>query len=269
MDSETDNKHCVSSGVYGRYLVTQYQEVKDQPFRDDVELYNMLSIIGDLTGKTVIDVACGYGWLTRNIKHKLHPSYAMGADLSEHMIQTAKGKDIDSIDYEVEDIREATTPHTEGFDTVVANWLLTNARDREDLAAMCVGLAGKAKPGAKLVTLLIQPEMYEYKGDMELLRKYGFDCSPPTSIYEGVTMINRLYKRNGEFGMLIESYYFPREAYREELEKAGFEDVEFINHKDLVLDPSAAERMGFYEDFFNLPLLMIITAHRQVRPGDR
>lgn len=108
-DQPTDNQPIgchVTSGEYYRKEAEQYAEAKKVAFRDRIELYNTLKIVGDLTGKRVIDVACGTGWLTRELSRQLNPSYVMGTDLSRDMIELAEKEnnvhsDIAHIDYVV------------------------------------------------------------------------------------------------------------------------------------------------------------------------
>ena len=83
--------------------------------------------------------------------------------ISKEMIALAKqeenGTTRTDILYEVEDITSAIPGD---FDIVTSNWLLVNARTRHELQAMCKGLASKAVPGGRLVTVVIDPQLYSY-----------------------------------------------------------------------------------------------------------
>lgn len=83
----------------------QYQQAKEQPWRSRVELFSMMNLIGDLSGKKVADMACGEGWLTRAIR-KAGAAEVVGADISEGMIELARSREAREslgIEYRVED----------------------------------------------------------------------------------------------------------------------------------------------------------------------
>ena len=69
-------------------IAEQYRRSKYQPWRTHIESFTLMNLVGDLTGKTVVDLACGEGFYTRMIKQK-GSTTALGVDLSEGMIQLA------------------------------------------------------------------------------------------------------------------------------------------------------------------------------------
>ena len=160
----SSSSNHVAGGEYGEGEAKGYQAAKKVDFRERVELYTTLGLVGDASGKRVIDVACGTGWLTRALKDVSNAEYVIGTDLSPEMIALAKEEEkrattTDNISYEVEDITSAIPGD---FDIVTSNWLLVNARTRHELQAMCKGLASKAVPGGRLVTVVIDPQLYSY-----------------------------------------------------------------------------------------------------------
>jgi len=111
-------------------IANQYKRAKEQPWRTRTELFSMMNLIGDLTGKKVVDVACGEGWLTRELR-KAGASEVVGVDISEEMIALARWQEAREplgIEYRVEDARATGSPHE--FDLSVSNWLLVYARDQ-------------------------------------------------------------------------------------------------------------------------------------------
>jgi 2-polyprenyl-3-methyl-5-hydroxy-6-metoxy-1,4-benzoquinol methylase len=44
------------------FISEQYKRAKLQPWRAHVESFTLLGVIGDLTGKKVVDLACGEGF---------------------------------------------------------------------------------------------------------------------------------------------------------------------------------------------------------------
>ena len=46
-------------------IAEQYKRSKQQPWRAFIEAFTMMQLIGDPTGKAVVDIACGEGFYTR------------------------------------------------------------------------------------------------------------------------------------------------------------------------------------------------------------
>jgi ubiquinone/menaquinone biosynthesis C-methylase UbiE len=46
-------------------IAEQYKRAKQQPWRAHIEAFTLMQLIGDPTGKAVIDIACGEGFYTR------------------------------------------------------------------------------------------------------------------------------------------------------------------------------------------------------------
>lgn len=51
-------------------IAEQYKRSKLQPWRAHLEAFTLLKLVGDLAGKTVIDVACGEGFYTRVLRQR-------------------------------------------------------------------------------------------------------------------------------------------------------------------------------------------------------
>ena len=65
-------------------IAEKYQRTKGSPLRTYVEAHTFLGLIGDLHGKRVLDLACGEGFYTRQLK-KLGAMHVVG------QIHTADG----------------------------------------------------------------------------------------------------------------------------------------------------------------------------------
>jgi 2-polyprenyl-3-methyl-5-hydroxy-6-metoxy-1,4-benzoquinol methylase len=93
-------------------IASQYKKAKEQPWRTRIELFSMMHRIGDLTGKSVVDLACGEGFLTRQIR-LAGTSEVVGVDISEQMIALASAHEANDplgINYFTEDARESDLP---------------------------------------------------------------------------------------------------------------------------------------------------------------
>src|SRR5207244_1705305 len=63
-------------------IAAQYQMAKRQPWRMHVEHFTFFELLGDLRGKSVLDLACGEGFVTRFLK-LAGAARVLGVDLSE------------------------------------------------------------------------------------------------------------------------------------------------------------------------------------------
>ena len=70
-------------------IATQYQESKHEPWREWIERYSFLELIGDVTGLSVVDFACREGYYTRLLRAR-GAERTLGVDLSPGMIELAR-----------------------------------------------------------------------------------------------------------------------------------------------------------------------------------
>ena len=70
-------------------IAEQYKRAKQQPWRAHVEAFTLMELIGDPTGKAVIDIGCGSRFYTRMIRQR-GALKVTGVDLSEKMIGLAR-----------------------------------------------------------------------------------------------------------------------------------------------------------------------------------
>ena len=142
-----------------------------------------MQLIGPLTGQTVLDVACGDGFYTRLLRQQ-GARKVTGVDLSERMIELARqqeSKNLQGIDFLVGDARHLALP--DRYDLVVAAYLLNYAQNRDELRAMCNGIAGCLKPGGRFVTVNGNPAL-DFP-NAPSYRKYGFETSVVGKWQEG------------------------------------------------------------------------------------
>jgi toxoflavin synthase len=230
------------------FISKQYQKAKQQPWRWAVETYSLMNLVGELAGKSVVDVACGEGFFTRKLR-QAGAAQVLGLDISERMIELAREQEAAEplgIEYAVEDAR-ADQPRRE-LDLAVAAWLLVYAHNREELAQMCRGLARLVKPGGRFVTYTTNPDVYLFHAPD--YRKYGFNVRLADRAYEGAP-IDWLIDL-GDSTLEIQNYYLPIEAYQTAFEAAGFRD--FAVHQP-TLAPEAAKAHGapFWSEFIDHP----------------
>lgn len=236
-------------------IANQYKKAKEQPWWTRSVLYSMMNLIGDLADKSVVDMACGEGWLTRELR-KAGASEVVGVDISEEMIELARRQEAYEplgIEYRVEDARAPTS--AQKFDISTSTCLLVYAYNHEELSIMCRGLAQCIKSGGRFVTLIVNPDLYSMQAHPPDYRKYGFQARLPESAYEGAPLVRTIYLDDSTIE--IENYHMPIAAHESALYDAGFRDVTFHN-LTIASDPQAGEEENYWEDILRYPPAIMI-----------
>ncbi|MFC3899020.1 class I SAM-dependent methyltransferase [Lentzea rhizosphaerae] len=184
------------------------------------ERATLLSAVGDLRGKSVLDVACGTGFYAR-LFHDLGATTVMGVDSAGEMIGYARHvekRERRGITYEQHDA--TTLPVLGEFDVVTAVWLLGYADDVPALDAMVTNLITNLAPGGRLVVLVPNPEP-----DWELYAKYGrygYEIIPtgPMDLKQPVRV-----QVLGDPPFDFDSFYWERGVFDGALARAGLTEV--------------------------------------------
>ena len=235
-------------------IAADYRRAKQQPWRYYIERYTLLRLIGSLAGVSVVDLACGEGYYTRELRHR-GAAKVVGVDLSDGMIRLAQEEEKRSpqgIEYVVGDARKFDG--AQRFDLVVAAYLLNYASTREELADMCAAVARALRPGGRFVTVNNNPEQAPEHFDAS--RKFGFIKSTPPSpvpsprgesMREGTPVIYTIFQEHGSFD--ITNYWLSTATHEKCLRAAGLRDVRW--HKPRL----SPEGEAAFEDDFWTPFL--------------
>lgn len=184
------------------------------------ERATLLSAVGDLLGRSVLDVACGTGFYAR-LFHDLGATRVVGVDSAGEMIEYARhveGREPRGITYEQHDA--TTLPVLGQFDVVTAVWLLGYAEDVPALDAMIANLTANLAEGGRLVVLVPNPD-----ADWDLLAhygRYGYEIIPtgPMNLKQPV----RVHVL-GDPPFDFDSFYWERGVFDAALTRAGLTDV--------------------------------------------
>ena len=234
-------------------IADRYRRAKQQPWRRDVEAFTFLGLLGDLTGRSVADLACGEGFYTRMLPH-LGAARVVGVDQSQGMIDLARAAETEhprGITYHIQDCR--TLRLEESFDVVSAAYLLNYASTRRELCDMAMAIVGHLRPGGRFVAMNANPDLEFGRGAS--YRKYGFEVLGPPSPREGDAYTWRFHLEDGPVD--VENRWLPAAAYEEALSAAGFADVRWHAPG---LSPMAAWRQpsDFYGDLLAHPPIIAI-----------
>lgn len=219
--------------------------------------YSQTAYEGDVTGKSILDLACGTGDFTRPYKLR-GATRVVGADLSREMIELARqdeAKDPLGIEYIVSDAAELGK--VGDFDMVVAFSLLHYAPNRERLLAMCRHIRANLKPGGRFVTININVRMSieEWGSHVNGWQKYSAAPKP----WEGRVMKygDPMPFRLDWQGAYVQFdiYHLGLSTYEECLREAGFSDVRWHG---LRLPPEFEEARPHWQYLLDHPFNLVL-----------
>ncbi|WP_261957936.1 class I SAM-dependent methyltransferase [Streptomyces nigrescens] len=161
--------------------VQQYDEIgeafegfKGLPLAQYGEVPSFLDMVGDVRGKTVLDLASGTGFYSREFKRR-GAAEVLGIDISGEMVAAARTfeeRDPLGVRYEVGDVSQLR-PLDAHFDIATGVQLLNYAKDIAAMEGMCRNVRRSLKTGGEFFVLAQTPD---YRFDGPSLAKYGFLC---------------------------------------------------------------------------------------------
>jgi ubiquinone/menaquinone biosynthesis C-methylase UbiE len=215
-------------------IAEEYQRSKLQPWRLHLELHSLFELAGDLTGKSVLDLACGEGFYTRLLRQK-GAARVVGVDMSAGMIDLARQQEARrslGIEYVHQDVKNLHLEET--FDLVFAAYLLNYAQTEDELLSMCQAIARHLKPGGRFVSINNNPD---YTGATDSMRKYGFTRAA-TAAVEGTPVPWEFFLEDGT-SFEITNYYLSIAAHERAFAQAGLRDLRW--HQPRVAPKGLAE----------------------------
>ncbi|MFI6638949.1 class I SAM-dependent methyltransferase [Streptomyces sp. NPDC050504] len=231
-----------------------FEGFKSLPLIRYGEVPSFLAMVGDVSGRSVLDLACGTGFYSRECKRR-GAAEVLGVDISTEMIAAAR--DIDARDplgvrYEVGDVAELR-PLERRFDVALGVQCLNYAQDIAELERMCRNVHRSLTPGGEFFVFAQRPD---YRFDLETLDKYGFRCEPTGEEAEAGPRV-RVTALLDPRPISIVGTVPRREVYEECLRAAGFGEVEWV---PLQVSEAGVREFGadFWADLLaNPPLVML------------
>ncbi len=202
-------------------IAGQYKRAKLQPWRTHIERYTLLRLAGDLAGKSVIDLACGEGYYSREFR-RLGAARVVGVDLSHGMIALAEAEEAREplgVEYRVGDVLALDVPGQ--FDLAFAAYLLNYAHSAEELTRMCRAVAHALKPGGRFVTANNHPA--EPPANFPAGRAYGYSKRVEGELVEGAPIIWEFFLPDGSIE--VTNYYLRVETMEEAFRAAGLREM--------------------------------------------
>jgi len=238
-------------------IADQYKEAKQLDiFR--VTSYTMSRWLGDVTGRSVLDLACGEGHSTRAIK-QMGAGRTVGVDISEEMIRLAREAEakqplgIEYITCPAQDLDRIGE-----FDVVSATFLLNYARTKDELCRMADAAYRNLRPGCRFLTINDNCGR-AVDWPAQISDRYGFRYHAPARPLADESPIE-VTLINGEQEIKFVSFYFSLETYEWALMKAGFKAVHW-HRLSLPPDMEADGGDQLWAPFFERDPLVLIECH--------
>ncbi len=204
-------------------------------FRIPIEEHSILKLLGDVRGRSILEVACGTGHYTRALLRR-GAARVLGVDLSEDMLRVAREEEAQrplGAAYQAQDA--AVLSLGEVFDQVLAVYLLHYAASRAQLAGMCRAVARHLAPGGRFITFALNPDL---PPDPEYYVPFGVRVDVPAKPVDGQELTFALWLGEA-WSAGITAYRWSWGTLLVSLREAGLVDVRVV---PLSVAPGAGKR---------------------------
>lgn len=244
-------------------IAREYQESKQLPFRIHVEAYTLVTLLGDVKGLSVLDLACGEGIYSRLLK-RAGAARVVGVDLSAGMIALAQQEEAREplgCEYLVGDAGRLDAAAGLGtFDLVLGSYLLNYADSAQALRGFAGTIYAHLKPGGRFVGINDNPA--QNLGTYARCERYGFTKSTPdadaTQRREGSPITYAI--RMAEGGTFqFDNYYLHPDTVSAVFGETGFKRFSWEGPW-LAPGSEAGFDPGYWEDFLADPPVIGVRA---------
>jgi SAM-dependent methyltransferase len=211
---------CAVISMSAQYddIAEQYRRATESPLRTYVESYTLEQRVGDVRGKSILDLGCGEGFFARRFL-QLGAGRVVGVDISPAMIDLAEAHERErplGIEYICADVKDLGDIGR--FDIVVAAYLLHYSRTEHEMGRMCERVVSHLPAAGRFVTLNENPDQAAeaYAG----YEQYGFNKTVESPRREGSEITYWMVAGRDLFK--FHAWYFCRETYERVLREAGF-----------------------------------------------
>lgn len=236
-------------------IAEQYRDSKLLPFRHAIERYTVFQLLGDLRGKTVLDLACGEGVYARQFL-RAGASEVTGVDVSSEMIALAEAEErADPLGCRYVCQGAALYQPEAPVDIVTAIHLFNYARTADELASFSRACFRALRPGGMLVGFNDNVCKPPQPGCS--LSMYGLERTCRHPLHEGDIIRYRITNPDGRV-FEFDNYYLLPATYEQTMRSSGFTDFRWI---DATLDPAESDAAS-WNDFLEQKPLAAFTASR-------
>nr|WP_202516135.1 class I SAM-dependent methyltransferase [Streptomyces sp. SID161] len=238
----------------------QYDEIgeafegfKALPLERYAVVPSFLAMVGEVRGKSVLDLACGTGFYSREFRRR-GAADVLGIDISREMIGVAQAleeREPLGARYEVGDASRLRTVE-DRFDIALAVQLINYADDIATAEQMCRNAHRSLKPGGEFFVLNQSPD---FRFDGPPPDRYGFRSELTGEQAETGPKVRTTALLDPPVSFVANRPR--REVYEQCLRAAGFSDVTWV---PLTVSEAGMREFGadFWADFHaNPPLEML------------
>lgn len=233
-------------------LAAKYRNSDPKPDKQFSILPTVLQMIGDCSGKTVVDVGCGSGFFTRPIA-ELGAARVYGIDNSVEQLKIALGTPSrETVQYVLRDIFIDSFP-THSADVSVVPFVLNYARTKAILRHLLKQLHGSTRDGGKSVFVIDLP-------NGRRLKRFGATKKLLGPRTDETIMKIELSNQEKVVCELSAVYYTP-ETIEGTLREVGFRNIQWHTP---VISAEGMTKMGreFWEGYLDDPELAYLTAEK-------
>ena len=244
---------------YDADVVAQYdRSFLEIPLRRYVELPSVYQLLGDVTGLSILDLACGTGYYAKELRRR-GAARVVGVDVSEAMIRATRAqerKEPLGVEYVLSDA--GALERLGEFDIVTGIHLLHYGHSLEHLNGMCQSISRNLRPGGRFIGYQLN---YDVARHPHYYDKYCFNVRISEQTRDGQPFAFSVTL--GDYTSPdITAYYWSKETLESVLRGARLTDVRWM-----VPMPSAdgTEKHGaeFWADVIGAPFELILTCTKR------
>ncbi|MER5257307.1 class I SAM-dependent methyltransferase [Streptomyces sp. NPDC002855] len=202
-----------------------YEGFKALPLEQFAAVPSFLAMVGDVRGRSILDLASGTGFYSREFKRR-GATDVLGVDISGEMVAVAQqleGREPLGVRYQIGDVAELR-PLGARFDIALAVQMFSYAADIATTERMCRNIHRNMRPGGELFVLNQSPD---FRFDGPGPDKYGFRSELTGD--EGGTGPQVKITALLDPGPVSFVANLPRrEVYEKCLQAAGFSDLAWV-----------------------------------------
>lgn len=227
------------------HIANIYQSSKDRIIYKIVD-YSLKKLLANIHNLNVLDLACGEGHITRQLK-TYGAKNVVGVDISQEMIklaakqEKAKPLGIEYICSPAQDLGRLGR-----FDIITGVYILHYAKTKEELRKICNTIADNLKPGGRFIgvnTNGIKGKLYNNFKD------YDFEYILPQNICTGQKF--KTVVHHSQETIELQMYYYSQKTYNSILGEAGFKKIEWV---DFTIPPELVDNKetAYWKKFGNV-----------------
>jgi toxoflavin synthase len=219
-------------------------------FREEVESFTALGVIGPVDGQSVLDLACGFGKYGLALAGR-GAAQVFGVDISPEMISQATTAAGDDPRFTFAQYDVAEMPKLGTFDLAVAIYLLHYAKTVDELTTMYRNIAANLRPGGRLVALTVDSQ---FRHGEENTEKYGFSVRPVTDPQDEDPLSFTMFS---DPPVTVGCTYFERDTHDRVARLCGFRPLRW---HPLLVDPAVTGGGDYYRALLdNSPFVLLST----------